>query len=356
MSAIPPNTDLRWQDNPTADVFETLAGGELNADVYDFITGGAGDESNIDRNRAAFKRRVLVPAISLDDSPVQTGTEIFGDQMKVPVFVAPMGGQRMVHEDAERPAIRAAARAGVGYISSTAASITVEEEAPLAGDPWWFQLYCFTDRELTRAVLERSEEAGCDALCVTVDAPVLGLRLRDRRNRFHPVRRMPWANVVHAEAPRLARVTWAYLEAIRRWTSRPLLVKGVLNPEDAARCANAGFDGVIVSNHGGRQLQGAPGTLDVLPAVRQAVPPGMPVVVDGGIRDAEDVVMALALGATAVAIGRPVLWAVAVGGADAAAAYLKDVCSGIERTLTLMGVSGVDELRPAHVVDPSKPT
>lgn len=340
-----------WRANPTADVFELLADSALTQDVYDFVTGGAGDERNVARNRAAFKERLLVPGIPSDDGAVRTSTRIFGVEHAAPVLVAPMGGQRMVHEDAERATIEAAVRAGVGYISSTAASITVEDEASLEPEPWWFQLYCFTDRELTRGVLERAERAGCSAVCVTVDAPVLGLRLRDRRNGFHPVHRMPWANVAHANDPRLARVTWSYLEQIRLWTSLPLLVKGVVSATDASRCVDLGYDGVIASNHGGRQLQSAPGALDALPSIRQAVPAAMPVLMDGGVRDAEDVVMALALGATAVFIGRPVLWALAVGGASAAAAYLEDVCVGVQRTLTLMGVASAQGLTRSHVID-----
>ena len=348
MTAHAETSEHAWKTNPTAEEFERGAAGLIPTDAHDFITGGAGDETSVRGNRAAFKRRVLVPRIATGEATPSVSLRVAGTELSAPIFVAPMGGQKLIHPKGEAETVTAAARAGVGYISSTASSITLEQEAELAGDAHWFQLYCVGSRDVTRSLIERAERTNVQAICVTADVPEIGLRLRDRRNAFHPVHRMAWANVADVDHS-LLRVTWSLLEWIRAQTTLPLLVKGILDADDAVRCLDIGIDGFIVSNPGGRQLQGAPATLDALPAVAGVAPAGTPVLVDGGVRDAEDIVIALAQGATAVVIGRPILWALACGGADGVVAYLDDLRAGLVRTLALLGLSGLEDARELKV-------
>lgn len=345
--------------------FETWRGAEaeardrLAAEVFDFVAGGAEDEVTLRRNRGAFLDRALLPAVLRDVAEVDTRTTLWGSELATPLLVAPMGGQSMVHPDAEVATASGAAAAGVGTITSTTSSTPLEIEAA-ANPVRWFQLYVFRDRAVTTDLIARARAAGYRALVVTVDAPVLGLRRRDLHNRFRPSARIanlePYALGAlpdRDDGGGLARyfarqmdpgLTFDDLAILAAEAELPVVVKGVMRPADAVRCLEAGAAGIYVSNHGGRQLDGAIATLDALPAVADAVAGRAPIVLDGGVRTASDVVLALALGADAVAVGRPVLWALAAGGEEGVAHLLRRLVGGLETAMALVGARSVEDL------------
>ena len=338
---------------------ETYAQDRLPAEVFDFIAGGAEDEVTLARNRQAFLRRALLPAVLRDVTKIDTRVSLWGCDLSTPVLVAPMGGQSMVHRGAEMATAAGAAAVGVGTIASTASSTPLEIEAT-ANPASWFQLYLFRDRAVTTDLIARARQAGYRALVVTVDAPVLGLRRRDLRNRFRPGARI--ANLERyaldslpdaADGGGLSQyfatqmnpsLTFDDLATLVAQTDLPVVVKGVIRPADAIRCLEAGAAGVYVSNHGGRQLDGGIATLDALPGIVDAIAGRARIVIDGGVRTASDVLLALALGADAVALGRPILWALATGGQSGVEHLLHRLGEGIKVAMALVGARSVDEL------------
>jgi isopentenyl diphosphate isomerase/L-lactate dehydrogenase-like FMN-dependent dehydrogenase len=335
---------------------------------YDFIAGGADDEFTLRANVEGLRRYRLRTRILQDVRRVDTSVELFGRKLESPIFVPPMGGHRLAAEEGELASARGASWARVAYMMSTASNYTLEDVAEVLGPGKWFQLYCFKDRAVTEDLVRRAEAAGYEALCVTVDAPVLGLRRRDVRNEFAPGPQVHWANLEPyglAALPDItdgntvlvyfleqidASLTWKDLEWLRSITSLPLVVKGVLSGDDAGTVVDLGFDGVYVSNHGGRQLDRAPGTIEALPEVIDVVGGRVPVLVDGGFRSSGDIAVALALGAAAVGVGRPVLYALAIGGDEATAAYLGGLVRDLERTMALVGARTVGELDRSRVM------
>ena len=297
----------------------------------DYYASGATDEVTLRWNREAYERIAVRPRALVDVSARDLSTTILGRRHPWPVIVAPTAFQRLAHPDGEAAVARAAAAEGVTMTLSTLASTSIEDVAAAApGAPRWFQLYVFRDRALTAALVARAEAAGYEAIVLTVDAPLLGRRERDARNRFALPEGMTAANLAEA----LARVssdgrdsglcqffasqidpgfTWADLAALCASTRLPVLVKGVLRADDATRAIEAGVRGVIVSNHGGRQLDTAIASIDALPEVVDAMAGRAPVLVDGGIRRGTDILKALALGADAVLLGRPILWGLVDG-------------------------------------------
>jgi 4-hydroxymandelate oxidase len=347
---------------PFSDDLEAAARGLLPSAVFAFIAGGAGHERTVLRNRAAFDDYRLLPRTLVDVTRVDTSVELFTRRHAAPLLVAPMGTHRLVHPDGEHATTRGASAAGVDLIASTASSLPMEVTAPLGTHPGWFQLYVYKDRSITGDLVDRAAAAGFDALCVTVDTPVLGDRRRDRRERFTAREDIVWANLLPYAAGALpdvqdgsvvssyiaqqldASLTIADLTWLVERSSLPVVVKGVLDPADADRCVSAGAGAVMVSNHGGRQLDRSVSSLEALPAVVEALGPDVPVILDGGIRDASDVVIALALGARAVTVGRPVLWALACGGADGVERFLAELRQDLERSMQVLGRRGVGEL------------
>jgi 4-hydroxymandelate oxidase len=310
--------------------YETAAREILSPMVFDFVAGGSGDEVTLRGSRAAFDRWRLLPRVLRGVREVSTATSVLGQDIALPVLIAPSSLHRLCHDEGERATARAAKAVGTIYTLSTPASIAIEEVAPEAG-PWWFQLYVYRDRGLTRELVTRAASAGASALVVTVDMPSLGRREADERNRFTlppgvtmpniqlPAPRLPtevaataeWTTAAPAVEPAL---TWDDLDGLASLTPLPVIPKGILHPEDAARAFDHGARALIVSNHGGRQLDSAVASLDALPAVVAAVAGRGEVLVDGGIRRGTDVLKALALGARAVLIGRPIHWGLAVNG------------------------------------------
>jgi 4-hydroxymandelate oxidase len=311
----------------TVDEFEEAARGVLPRMVFDYFAGGAGEEWTLAENRRAFDRWVLRPRVLVDVAEVDLRTTVLGQEVAFPILLAPTALQRMAHRYGELASARAAASLGTLMVLSTVSTASLEEVAS-SGARLWFQLYVMKDRDLTAELVKRAHAAGYGALVLTVDAPILGRRFRDDRNRFSLPPGIGMANLEgmglpESEGSRLfaffverhdASLTWDDVAWLDSLTPLPLVLKGIVRGDDARRAADAGAAAIVVSNHGGRQLDGAPATIDVLSEVIEAVDGRREVLVDGGIRRGGDAMKALALGARAVLVGRPYLWGLAVDG------------------------------------------
>ncbi len=342
--------------------FERVAAERLDAGVLGYFAGGAGDELTLRDNVAAWGRRQLRPRMLAGVEEWSARSEVLGAELTMPIVVAPVAFQRMVDEEGEEAMARAAAAAGTAMCLSTLATTLPAEVARAAPQGRnWFQLYCFRDEGVTRALMESAVESGFEAILVTVDAPRAGNRERDLRTGFQlpeglgvpsvqgavgSERAMTVAEVFELVDPALS---WADLEDLAADCELPVLVKGVLTGEDASLAARHGVDGIVVSNHGGRQLDRVPATADALVEVVDAVEGELPVLVDGGIRRGVDVAIALALGADAVLVGRPALWGLAAGGERGARRVLEILRAELELALLLCGCSGPEELGRGHV-------
>lgn len=327
---------------------------------FDYLRGAAGDERTYDANLQAFQRVHFLPRALVSVSKVSTSTSLPPfDNLPFPVFIAPMAAQKLAHPDGELAIARAACELGIPYISSSFATTSLQDIAKVGG-PRLFQLYLFKDRAASKRLLDEARRCGYQAVVLTVDAPVLGVRPRDEKNTFRLPPHMKMANVnmdtlaVQEEDDTDSRgqfnktVEADLDEAALRWVVKnagmPVWVKGVMRGDDALRAVRAGAKGIVVSNHGGRQVEGCMPTLHALGAVRRTVPGTVPVLVDGGVRTGEDVVRALGLGADAVLIGREVLWALAVGGEDAVRKLLQGIKEAMKTCMRLIGATTVDEL------------
>jgi len=350
---------------------ERLAPGPLG-----YIAGGAGAESTMRANREAFERRRLRPRMLGAHVERDLAVDVLGTPSPFPFMLGPVGVLSIAHPDGELAPARAAAGARVPFLLSTAASHSVEEIAEAMGDaPRWFQLYWVRNRDVVASLVRRAEAAGYAAIVVTLDTLILGWRPRDLRNAYLPFRDgegiaqftsdpvfrdllpddedpLVAAGTMLAMFPNLA-LQWDDLTYLRELTSLPVLVKGVLTGEDAVRALTAGVDGIIVSNHGGRQVDGAVAALDALEEVRAAVGPEATVLMDGGIRGGADVVKALALGANAVLVGRPYVYALAVGGQEGVAALIQQLAAETDVTLALLGARSVNELDSSWIAESS---
>ncbi|WP_413775559.1 alpha-hydroxy acid oxidase [Micromonospora sp. RTGN7] len=348
--------------------YAALARDVLPPEVYDFVAGGSGTETALAANRAALDRIAVLPRMLRGVDRPRTDAPLLGRRHALPVAVAPMAYQRLVHPDGEPALAAAAGAAGVPYVASTLSSATVEEIAA-AGGPVWFQLYWLRDRGMVRDLVDRAHAAGCTALMVTVDVPTLGPRLRDVRNGFALPPEVAAANLpgsrgdlAHAGTPGTSAVarhtsaefasglTWSDIGWLRGQTDLPLVVKGVLDPRDAVLAADSGADAVVVSNHGGRQLDAAPAGVTLLPEVLTAVADRCEVLVDGGISGGVDVLRALALGASGVLVGRPLLWALAVGGRAGADAAFALLAAELRDALLLAGCADPAEARDLRTI------
>lgn len=335
----------------TIDEFEQEARGILPQLAYDYFRSGADAERTLQRNRAAFDDYEIWPRILRDVSRLELRLELLGLQLPMPILIAPTAYQRLAHPDGELAMAKGAAAVGALMVVSTLATTTLEQVAAASAGPKWFQLYIHRDRELTRSLVGRAQAAGYAALVLTVDTPLLGRRLADERNGFALPAGLTMANLAEAPSSPLAgsalasycaarhdaSLTWKDLDWLRSLTTLPILLKGVLRGDDAARAVEQGVAGVIVSNHGGRQLDGTPATLDALPEVCAAVAGRCPVLLDGGVRWGTDVLKALGRGATAVLVGRPALWGLAVGGSEGVARVLTLLRGELERAMALAG-------------------
>lgn len=359
---------------------ERRAYDEMTPEAHGYVAGAAGSEDTLAANLAAFKRWRVVPRVLRDVAVRDLSTQILNTTMPAPVFLAPVGVQGIVHKDAELAPARAAASLGLPVVLSTASSRTLEDVAEACGDsPRWFQLYWPNDKELTESFLNRAEAAGYEAIVVTLDTPLLAWRPRDLQNAFlpfltgegvanyfsDPVFRAglekPPEEDMQSAVLQWVRVfadpgnTWERLAFIRDHTSLPLLVKGVLSADDARKAVEGGVDGIIVSNHGGRQVDGAIATLDALPSVVAAVNDSAVVLLDGGIRTGADALKALALGARGVLLGRLYLWGLAVGGEAGVRQVLRSFLAELDLTLALSGCASLADVGPDLLVESTRP-
>lgn len=319
--------------------------------VYDYYAGGAGDETTLAANVTAWDRFSLRPRVLRDVRAVETATTLLGTEVASPVAVAPTAFQALAHPDGETATAAAARAAGSLMVLSTRSSRPVENVAAALGDtPWWFQVYVLRDRGLTRELVERAAARGATAMVLTADTPYLGRRRQDPDPALMP----------DPAAEQAADLTFDDIGWLREISGLPVVVKGVLRGDDARDCAAAGAAGVWVSNHGGRQLDGAVATADVLrevvEAARTAAPDGgLETYVDGGVRRGADVLRALALGARGVFVGRPVLWGLASGGVEGVRRELAGLAADLELAMALAGVRSIPEVTFDLVWPPPEP-
>jgi len=328
----------------TVDDYEPLAKQVLPADVFDYYAGGAGDEWTLAENRRAFEDWVIRPRMLTGAWPADPSSEILGTPIAFPVLVAPWAYQKRAHPEGELATARAAARAGTVMVVSSTAFEYLEDVAGASDGPKWWQLYVFTDRGMTVDMLHRVHAAGFGAVCLTVDFPDVGLRHRDTRNDFQIAIGLRSNELTYAPD-----LTWDDLDWIREAAPVPLLVKGLLTAEDARIAVEAGVDAIVASNHGGRQLDSVRAPVTVLPEIVEAVDGRIPVLVDGGFRRGTDVFKALALGASAVLVGRPACWGLAAAGEDGVADVLRILRAELENTMVLAGTRSVAEITGTNV-------
>jgi len=340
--------------------------------AYDYVAGGAGGEDTMRANREAFYRWRIVPRMLRDVSNRDLSVEVLGARLPAPILLGPVGVQEIIHSDADVASARAAASLGLPFVLSTMSSRSMEDvaqwAAKVAESPRWFQLYWGKNPELTASMLQRAERAGYSALVVTLDTNILGWRERDLHHGYLPfILGQGLANYFSdpvfrgllAQAPEQnpaaaiqlwgslfsnTTLTWKDIGFLRQHTSLPIILKGILHSNDAARALDAGVDALIVSNHGGRQVDGAIGALDALPGVVREVNGRVPVLFDSGIRHGADVFKALALGARAVLLGRPYLWGLAVAGEEGVRDVLLNLVADLDLTMALSGYTCCREL------------
>ncbi|HDZ58427.1 MAG TPA: alpha-hydroxy-acid oxidizing protein [Pseudomonas xinjiangensis] len=319
-----------------------------------WLNGGAADELTLRDNRAAFERIKLNTRVLQQMQGGHTELTLFGQRLAYPILLAPVAHQRLVHPDGELATLLGASAMGAAMVVSTQASVVLEDIASAAHAPLWFQLYMQADRAFTETLVRRAEAAGYQALVLTVDAPVTGVRNREQRSGFVMPSAVEAVNLAGSAplpahtaragtsplfgSPLVATApSWEDLDWLRLQTRLPILLKGVLNPEDVRQALARGVDGIIVSNHGGRVLDGVPATIDALPAVVRAVDSAVPIFLDGGIRRGTDILKALALGAKAVLVGRPYVQALAAGGPAGVAHVLHILRTELEMAMILTG-------------------
>ena len=343
---------------------QKAAEGRLPQSTYDYYAGGAHDEVTLRENRAAYDRIALYFHVLADVSQRSSATTVLGEKVSMPVLVAPTAFHRLAHPEGEMATARAAGKAGTLMLVSTLSNTSIEDVAAAATGPLWFQLYIYKDRGATRDLVARVEAAGARAIALTVDAPVLGSRERDVRNRFTLPDGLDVRNLLGSGQAAVAAaeggsglhtyvssfidpaISWRDIEWLLGVTKLPLMLKGVVRADDARRAVDAGVRAVIVSNHGGRQLDTSPATIDALPHVTDAVAGRAEIYVDGGVRRGTDVVKALARGARAVLVGRPVLWGLAVGGEQGVARALEILRSELDTAMALCGCPAVSDITP----------
>jgi len=342
----------------TLDDYAAAARARLAAPVWDYLAGGAGDERTLAANREAFAAVRVLPSVLTGAGSATPQAVILGGSFSAPIGIAPCAYHTLAHADGELATARAAGAVGVPFIRSMYSGRSAKEVGAAAADAgatWWQQLYCHRDRSAADRMIRLAEEAGARALVLTVDTPHLGRRLRDLRNGFRLPPGVTPADLddpalaspaEHARAANDAALDWSVIDWVRGISSLPLVLKGLLRAGDALRAVDAGTDGLIVSNHGGRQLDAAPATLEALPAIAAAVAGRACVLLDGGVRTGTDVLAALALGADAVLVGRPVLHGLAVDGERGAYAVLDLLREELRDAMTLAGIGRVEEIGP----------
>lgn len=347
--------------------YEEAARHKMPRMAFDYYASGANDEITLRENPGAFQRLSLQYRVLRDVSTCSLAASLLGHDLDLPLLLAPTAFHGLAHPEAERASVRAAGRLGTLMTLSTMSNTAMEDVTDAATGPVWFQLYVYKDRDLTAGLVRRAEAAGCRALVLTVDLPPLGQRERDVRNRFQMPPGLEAKNLLpaglgditdNADGSALASytdtlfdpsLTWKDVTWLADLTDLPLVIKGIVHPDDARLAIDHGAKAVWVSNHGGRQLDTAVATVDVLPEIVEAVGDTAEVILDGGIRRGTDILKALALGARAVAVGRPLLWGLAVDGEDGVVHALGLLRRELEVAMGLCGARSLDELSPALI-------
>lgn len=346
--------------------YEELARARMTGDSWAYLAGGAEDEVTLRENAAAFTRLSLKTRVLQDLSGGHTRLQLFGQTFSFPILLAPVAYHRLFHPDGELATAVAASAVQAGMIVSTLASVMLEDIARQATAPLWFQVYIQSDRAFTRELVQRAETAGYQALMLTVDAPVSGLPYRQRRSGFRLPPDIEAVNLRgarnlgthHAQgggeillgSPLLAAApTWQDVGWLKSLTKLPLIIKGIMTPEDAEQAIAAGVDGIVVSNHGGRTLDMQPASIDVLPEIAAAVQGRVPLLLDSGIRRGSDVFKALALGASAVLIGRPYMYGLAAAGAVGVSHIMQILRAELEVTMALTGCRDLAAINPSLI-------
>jgi 4-hydroxymandelate oxidase len=342
---------------------EAAARERLPPGAFDYYASGANDEITLRENILAYQRITLRYRVLVDVSTRDASTTILGVPHRVPILIAPMAFQRLAHPDGELATARAASAAGIGMVLSSFTTTSVDDVRASTTAPLWLQLYVYKEREATRALVERAEAAGCTAVVLTVDAPLIGRRERDVRNRFalppelvvsHGLASVDRTLEAPAEAPLHAYVTrsidptvsWRDIDWLRSVTRLPIILKGIVRADDGRRAVEHGASGIVVSNHGGRQLDTAPATITALREVVEAVDGRGEVLIDGGVRRGTDIVKAIALGARGVLIGRPVLWGLALDGEHGVRQVLEMLAAELDLAMALCGCPTLREITP----------
>lgn len=354
------------------DELEAAVKEKIDIGPYSYVRSGAGSEATLRNNRQAFEKYDIVPRFLNDVSHVDTSIELFGKTHPTPLLFAPVGMNKIAHEDGEIAVIRAATKLGIPYIQSTVASYSMEELAQAAPNHTkWFQLYWSSNEDVTYSMVERAEKAGFEAIVLTIDTVTLGWREHDIRNQFSPLLKgyasgnyksdpvfkaslkddsvetfveTQIANIYHPH------LTWDHVRELKKRTKLPVLLKGILHADDAQRALEAGIDGIVVSNHGGRQLDGVIASLDALPTIVETVAGRVPIIFDSGAYRGIDVLKALALGATAIAIGRPFVYGLAYAGELGVKRAMQNIYNEFEVSMKLAGVQNIAALRNLQLI------
>lgn len=351
-----PAEKINLQTVLTLNEFEPLGQSCMSPMTLGYIMGGAGDELTLCANCDDWKRIRLAPRVLVDVSQLDLRTEILGQQLGMPIMLAPAAFHRLCHSEGEMATIAGANEGGAAVVLSSFSTVAVEQITAVAQHPVWFQLYFQQDRGLTQEMVRRAEAAGCKALCITVDTPVLGARHRESRSQFQlpadfklpnlnlgAISHRPHSDGIYSILLNPS-LNWKDIEWLCSITKLPIVLKGVLNPEDAALATGAGVSALIVSNHGARNLDTLPSTAEALPRVVEKLNGKLPVLVDGGIRRGTDVLKALAMGAKAVLIGRPYLYALAYAGAAGVARVLQILRTEFMMAMALTGRTKIDQI------------
>jgi 4-hydroxymandelate oxidase len=328
--------------------FERAAQARLPAAVWARISGGAADEITLRWNHEAYEHIKLNPRVLVDVSHIDTSLKLFDHELPFPILLAPTGAQSFLYPNGELEAVRGAAQARTILSISTSAALPIQDIAKAATGPVWFQLYVQRDRGLTKDLVQRAESVGCRALVVTVDTSSQGARNREQGSQGNLPPR-PWPNLKGGNDVDPA-LTWKDIDWLRSLVKMPVLLKGVLNPDDAATAVTAGVSGIIVSNHGARNLDTAPATIEVLPSIAARVKRRVPLLIDGGIRRGTDILKAIALGATAVQIGRPYLWGLSLNGSDGVAQVVELLRREFVMAMALCGKPSLAHLDPSALL------
>ena len=346
---------MKAEDILSLHELETLALATMSPMTYGYVTGAAADELTLRANVEDWRKLRLKPTILVDVSELDLSVEIIGQKLTMPIMLAPTAFHRLCHKEAELATVAGANLAQAATVMSSFGNEPIEKLAAMATQPLWFQLY-MVNRQIVEEMVVRAQSAGCKAFCVTVDTPVLGARHREVRTAFKlpddctlpnlnlgALTHRPTRGAIYSDLLN-PRLTWKDIEWLCSFSKVPVLLKGVLNPEDAVRAADHGVAGIIVSNHGGRNLDTLPSTAEALPRIAEKLQGRIPLLVDGGIRRGTDVLKALALGASAVLVGRPYLYALSIAGAAGVARVMEILRTELQMAMALTGKTRINDI------------